>query len=283
MSLRICYVHIYIGADYLKYDDCYNNGLPYEPRYRTMRDALFATGRPILYSMCTARYGLYQPLWSRELANSWRTTTDVADNWNSIMGNLDGNNRWAEFAGPGGWNDADMIQVGNGALTYDESVSHFSLWCLIKSPLLLSNDIRNMTAETLSILTNTEVIALNQDPLGHQGRLIYNVSNLQIWSATLNDGSRGVILFNRQNSGQANITVYWTEIGFPAMTNATVRDLWQHADLGYYQESFSAVIRSHASVTLKIKAVPPLKPCCQEEEQVMTISEFAVKYRSEYY
>jgi alpha-galactosidase len=125
------------GVDYLKYDNCYNDNLPPQPRYEAMRDALNATGRPIYYSLC--EWGVEDPAtWAGNVGNSWRTTNDISDNWNSMTSNLDLNDKWASYAGPGQWNDPDMLEVGNGGMTNEEYKSHFSLWALIKSPLCKS-------------------------------------------------------------------------------------------------------------------------------------------------
>jgi len=159
------------GVDYLKYDNCNSGSQPPEERYPIMRDALNATGRPIFFSMC--EWGVDNPAsWAPEVGNSWRTTGDIADNWQSMISNLDNNALVVSVGAPGGWNDPDMLEIGNGGLTYNEEVSHFSLWAIIKAPLIVGNDLTNMSDTTLSILNNTEVIAVSQDPLGIPGRRI---------------------------------------------------------------------------------------------------------------
>ncbi|CAF3165202.1 unnamed protein product, partial [Rotaria sp. Silwood2] len=159
------------GVDYLKYDNCNNDGTKPEVRYPVMRDALNASGRPIFYSMC--EWGVDTPaLWAANVGNSWRTTGDIGDNWNSMLNNIDINNEFADKAGPGGWNDPDMLEVGNGGMTDTEYVTHFSLWAISKAPLLIGCDVNKMSNATLSTLTNREVIAINQDPLGVQGKKI---------------------------------------------------------------------------------------------------------------
>ncbi|CAF1411784.1 unnamed protein product [Adineta steineri] len=159
------------NVDYLKYDNCNTDGSIPELRYPVMRDALNASGRPIFYSMC--EWGVDSPaLWAADVGNSWRTTGDISDNWDSMIHNIDINNEFADKAGPGGWNDPDMLEVGNGGMTVDEYVSHFSLWAISKSPLLIGCDVNKMSNTTLSILTNSEVIAVNQDSLGVQGKKV---------------------------------------------------------------------------------------------------------------
>ncbi|CAF3158558.1 unnamed protein product [Rotaria sp. Silwood2] len=159
------------NVDYLKYDNCNTDGTIPEVRYPVMRDALNASGRPIFFSMC--EWGVDTPaLWAANVGNSWRTTGDIRDNWDYMMFNIDINNNFADKAGPGGWNDPDMLEIGNGGMTDAEYVTHFSLWAISKAPLLIGCDVTNMSAATLSTLTNPEVIAVNQDPLGVQGKKV---------------------------------------------------------------------------------------------------------------
>ena len=162
------------GVDYLKYDNCFTDGTPPEVRYPVMRDALLKQNRPIFYSMC--EWGVNDPAtWAKPVGNSWRTTGDIFNSWSSMINIIDQNNRWYEYAGPGGWNDPDMLEVGNGGMTVEEEKIHFGLWCISKAPLLIGCDITKMSKDTYDILTNPEVIAINQDPLGIQGRKIETV------------------------------------------------------------------------------------------------------------
>lgn len=159
------------GVDYLKYDNCNNNNIPPKTRYPVMRDALAKSGRPIFYSMC--EWGVDNPAtWAPEVGNSWRTTGDISDNWASMTSRIDQNDRWWSYAAPGGWNDPDMLEVGNGGMNTSEYTAHFSLWALAKAPLLIGCDVTKMSQETLTILTNPEVIAVNQDSLGKQGHKV---------------------------------------------------------------------------------------------------------------
>jgi hypothetical protein len=136
-----------------------------------MRDALLATKRPIFYSLC--EWGDDNPAtWGAAVANSWRTTGDISDSWDSMTSRIDLNDEWWSYAAPGGWNDPDMLEVGNGGMTNTEYTAHFSLWCLSKAPLLIGCDITSMSPETFSILTNPEVIAVSQDALGKQGHKV---------------------------------------------------------------------------------------------------------------
>ena len=159
------------GIDYLKYDNCFNNGISSHIRYPKMRDALNKTNHYIFYSLC--QWGQEEvATWGKDVGNSWRTTDDISDNWKSMISIIDQNDQWYQYAGPGGWNDPDMLEVGNGGMTYTEYRTHFGLWALVKSPLLIGCDITKMSEETKEILTNPEVIAINQDPLGKQGHKI---------------------------------------------------------------------------------------------------------------
>jgi alpha-galactosidase len=238
------------GIDYLKYDNCNNDNIDPKARYPVMRDALNVTGRPILFSMC--EWGVEDPAtWAPSVGNSWRTTDDIQNNWDSMTKNLDQNDKWWNYSGPGGWNDPDMLEIGNGGLTYDEQVAHFSLWCLIKSPLLIGGDVRNISTQTLGILTNQEVLAFNQDSLGVQGHKVFVDGTNEVWAGPLADGSVGVILFNR-GASTVKITANFHDIGLSNSATAKIRDLWAHQDLGSFTGSYTASINTHASVTLRV-------------------------------
>jgi len=164
------------GVDYLKYDNCNNDNISPETRYPIMRDALLATKRPIFYSLC--EWGEDNPAtWGAAVANSWRTTGDISDNWASMTSRIDASDQWWSYAAPGGWNDPDMLEVGNGGMTSTEYRSHFSLWALAKAPLLIGCDITAMTPEIFDILTAPEVIAVSQDSLGKQGHKVSSSSS----------------------------------------------------------------------------------------------------------
>jgi alpha-galactosidase len=154
----------------LKYDNCFSTGTDVKLRYQAMHDALNASGHPIFFSMC--EWGVEDPAtWASPVGNSWRTTGDIGPTWNSITKILDQNNQWHEYAGPGGWNDPDMLEVGNGKLTYAEQKSHFTLWCLMKAPLLLGNDLRQMENSTLEIISKS-----GQDPC---------LKDMWLWSCSI--------------------------------------------------------------------------------------------------
>ncbi|XP_010521831.1 PREDICTED: alpha-galactosidase 1-like isoform X2 [Tarenaya hassleriana] len=217
------------GVDYLKYDNCHNDGLKPTVRYPVMTRALMKTGRPIFFSLC--EWGDMHPaLWGFQVANSWRTTSDIADNWASMVSRADMNEVYAALARPGGWNDPDMLEVGNGGMTKDEYIVHFSIWAISKAPLLLGCDIRNMTKETMEIVSNKEVIAVNQDPLGVQAKKVRMEGDLEVWAGPLSGYRVALLLVNRSPVRSA-LTAHWDDIDIPANTIVEARDLWQHETL----------------------------------------------------
>jgi alpha-galactosidase len=252
------------GADYLKYDWCHTGTRNAQEAYGTMRDALAATGRPIVFSMC--EWGTAKPwLWAAGTGNLWRTTGDINDKWEihekwpdgsccalGMTNILDLQVGLESSAGPGHWNDPDMLEVGNGGMTTTEYRSHFSFWSLLASPLIAGNDLRTMTPEIKEILTNKEVIAVNQDVLGMQGRRVSKDGDKEVWVKQLKDGGRTVILFNR-GASEAEVSVAWTELGYPAHVSAAVRDLWAGRDLGKVAEKFSSKVASHGVVMVTVK------------------------------
>ena len=252
------------GVDYLKYDWCHTETRNPEEAYTTMREALKASGRPIVFSIC--EWGKSHPwLWAGPVGNLWRTTDDINDRWGGkekwphggccsygMLAILDEQVGLASYAGPGHWNDPDMLEVGNGGMTDTEYRSHFSLWCLLAAPLMAGNDIRSMSAATKEILTNKEVIAVNQDALGMEGTRVAKNGDAEVWSKQLADGSRAVILFNRSGS-EAQMTVTWEQLGYPGHISAAVRDLWAHKDEGKFTGSYSAKVAAHGVAMVTVK------------------------------
>jgi alpha-galactosidase len=251
------------GVDYLKLDWCSTSTQDGPSSYALMRQALDMSGRPIILSIC--EWGTAKPyLWGAKVGgNLWRTTDDIKDQFrknakgehNGGIGLLDVLDRQVEigsFAGPSHWNDPDMLEVGNGGMTTTEYRSHFSLWSMLAAPLISGNDLRSMTPEIHDILTNKEVIAVDQDALGHEGRRVSQEGDVEVWARPLQDGSRAVILFNR-GSSQQDVKVSWRELGYPDHVNAGVRDLWQHKDLGKFSGTFSAPVESHGVVMVTVK------------------------------
>lgn len=231
------------GIDYLKYDNCNNEGISPKERYPVMTKALQNSGRPIFYSLC--EWGQDDPAtWANGVGNSWRTTGDISDNWDSMTSRADENEKWADYAKPGGWNDPDMLEVGNGGMTTDEYRSHFSIWALAKAPLLVGCDVRSMSKDTYEILSNREVIAVNQDRLGVQGKKVKKNGDLEVWAGPLAHNKVAVVLWNRGGS-TSEITAYWSDIGLNSTAVVNVRDVWGHSTIKSVKEHVSASIESH--------------------------------------
>ena len=247
------------GVDYLKYDWCNTATQNAEASYRTMREALNHTGRPIVFSMCEG--GTAKPwLWAAGVGNLWRTTGDIDDKWEGkfdyklgLMTIVDLNEPLYPFAGPGHWNDPDMLEVGNGGMSADEYRTHFSLWAMMAAPLIAGNDVAHMSADTRSILLNREVIAIDQDPLGHAGHRVRKTGDIEVWSRELAGGNRAVLLLNRGKT-PADISVEWAEAGYPATLAIRVHDLWQSRDLGVLKDSYTARgVPAHSVVMLTLR------------------------------
>ena len=250
------------GIDYLKYDLC---GLRVELKaapspeaahkmmvdaYIKMRDALRKTGRPIVYSLC--QYGndaVWR--WGTDVGgNLWRTTGDITDKYDRMTEIGFGQAGLARFAGPGHWNDPDMLEVGNGGMNQEEYRQHVSLWAILAAPLLAGNDLTTMTPETVALLTNREVIAIDQDPLGKQGDRVSTEGPLEIWAKPLADGSKAVGVFNRHATA-LSIPVDFKQLGFNGTVQA--RDIWQAKDLGALNDLYTVIVPPHGVILLKVK------------------------------
>ena len=247
------------GVDYLKFDWCSHSTQDSQASYTLMRDALAKSGRPIVFSIC--EWGSTKPwLWAGPVGNLWRSTGDIVNKWdgkekwggNGVVQILDLEDGLESYAGPGHWNDPDMLEVGNGGLNMIESRAHFSMWCILAAPLMAGNDIRGMTPEVRGIVTQAHAIPLAHDTVGAQGKRVRFSNGLEVWSKQLADGGRAVALLNRSASA-ADIAVSWTEIGYPETLTASVRDLWAKKDLGSLKGQASASVPSHGVVLLRIK------------------------------
>ncbi|MEV5203106.1 NPCBM/NEW2 domain-containing protein [Streptomyces sp. NPDC053720] len=239
------------GIDYLKYDNCNNQGVDAKKRYATMRDALAATGRPIVYSIC--EWGENRPWeWAGELGNLWRTTGDINDSWGSMLSIMKKNLPLAAAAGPGHWNDPDMLEVGNGGMTDTEYRTHFSMWSVMAAPLLIGSDLRKASAETFEILSNHEVVAVDQDPLGKQGTVLSSADGRWVVAKEMADGSRAVALFNETGSAQ-RIATTAEDVGLPKADGYTMRDLWEHRSYNT-AGTLAATVPAHGTVLLRVAA-----------------------------
>ncbi|GAB3891215.1 ricin-type beta-trefoil lectin domain protein [Kibdelosporangium lantanae] len=211
------------GVDYLKYDNCNNQGVNAQQRYTAMRDALAATGRQIVYSLCNWGQDSVWT-WGANVGNSWRTTGDIQANYNSMLSIFHSNVGLARYAAPGGWNDPDMLEVGNG-MSATEDRTHFSLWAEMAAPLLAGTNIPNASATTLSTLTNTRVIAVDQDSLGKQGTMVSSSGGRDVLAKPLANGDVSVVLFN-ENSTATTISTTTSAIGKTGASSYTLTDLW---------------------------------------------------------
>ena len=248
------------GVDYLKYDWCSTDTQDAQSSYLTMSQALAETGRPIVFSLC--EWGNSKPwLWAKNIGNLWRTTGDIADIWDGnhpngysmgVLRIVDMQAELASYAGPGHWNDPDMLEVGNGGMSDSEYRAHFSLWAIMAAPLIAGNDLAAMSPATQAILMNKEVIAIDQDPLGIAGTRVWKDGDAEIWARPLKGGGRAVVLLNRAITSR-RIDVSWEQLNYPADLTAKIRDLWRHEDIGPAKGMTGAVVSGHAAVMLTIR------------------------------
>jgi len=256
--------------DFLKYDWCNTDDLNAKGAYATMRDALYAAGRPMVFELC--EWGNNQPWeWAAEVGHLWRISGDITNCWDCEVKH-DGWSEWGvmqivnmrqgirRYAGPGHWNDPDMLEVGNG-MTESEDRAHFSLWCMLAAPLIMGNDVRKASPETIAILTNPEAIAVNQDALGIQGFKYREEEGLEIWAKPLSDNAWAICFLNRNDQPYA-LQFDWSahpivdkitrkEIKFDA-TPYHLRDVWAHKDLGTTADALAAEIPVHDVLMLKV-------------------------------
>jgi alpha-galactosidase len=233
-----------------------------------MRAALDKVPRDIVFSFC--QYGMGDVwTWGAETGgNCWRTTGDITDTWRSMSGIGFGQNGHEKYAGPGHWNDPDMLVVGNVGwgpslhptrLTPNEQYTHISLWCLLSAPLLIGCDMTQMNDFTKSLLSNDEVLAVDQDSLGHQAARVAKQGPLEVWAKDLENGSKAVGLFNRGDD-EAQVTAKWSDLGIKGMQ--TVRDLWRQKDLGLFEDEFKAAVPRHGVVLVNVAwvRIEPTRP-----------------------
>jgi len=251
------------GVDYLKYDWCNTEGLKAEGAYKTIAAALKRAGRPMVLSIC--EWGNDEPWkWGPSVGHLWRTTGDIFNcfdcvedhgSWKSfgVMQILDKQKGLRQYAGPGHWNDPDMLEVGNG-MVVNEDRAHFAMWAMIAAPLVAGNDLRSMSATTLQILTNKDVIAVNQDSLGIQGFQYREKDKLEIWFKPLQDGDWAVCFLNRNDIGQ-QVNFDWSkEVVDDSLSKRkieisgrgyTLRNLWTKKAVGTTKKAFKAVVPPH--------------------------------------
>src|SRR3954470_19749594 len=244
------------GIDYLKYDWCGARNIYTDQEmqavYQKMGDALRASGRPIVYSLC--QYGRQDVWkWGPDVSgNLWRTTGDIRDTWDSMSKIGFNQDQLAPYAAPGHWNDPDMLEIGNGGMTEVEYRTHMSLWSMLAAPLIAGNDLRDMTPAIHDILTNKEVIAIDQDADGKQAKRIWQSGDQEIWTRPLSGGAQAVALFNRAKD-DAKMTIKWSDMGINK-TPKRVRDLWAHSDLKVNGADYSATVPGHGVLLLRVAA-----------------------------
>lgn len=241
------------GVDYLKYDWCGARNLYTDEEmqavYQKMGDALRTSGRPIVYSLC--QYGRAEVWkWGADVGgNAWRTTGDIRDSWDSMTKIGFAQDELAPWAKPGHWNDPDMLEIGNGGMSDAEYKTHMSLWAILAAPLLAGNDLREMSPSIVEILTNREVIAVNQDKAGKQGRRVAKSGEQEVWARPLTGGAQAIGLFNRGGEA-AKVTVKWADLGMKTAPGH-VRDLWAHRDLKAKGAEYVAEVPAHGVLMLR--------------------------------
>ena len=241
------------GVDYLKYDWCgarvtYKNE-DLQPLYQKMGEALEQSGRPIVYSLCEYGNGHVETWGAKVGANLWRTTGDISDTWTSMIANIEKQVPTAPYAGPGHWNDPDMLEIGNGHMTTEEYRTHMSLWALAAAPLLAGNDIRSMAPETREILINREVLAVDQDSLGKQATPKTS-GDLQTWVKPLADGSVAVGVVNL-GEAQKTATINLSDLGLGSKVKSA-RDLWKHSPVTFANGAYTSQVPSHGVMLLRV-------------------------------
>jgi alpha-galactosidase len=244
-----------LGVDYVKYDNCNNQKIDAKERYAAMGKALRMTGHSFFYSLC--EWGENKPwLWAADPdvgASSWRTTGDIADTFEAMRKNYEENVVLDAYASPGHWNDPDLLEIGNGGMTDTEYRTQFSLWAIMASPLLISTDLRKVGPQALDILGNREVIAIDQDPLGTQGKRLRNRDGIEVIVKPLADGGHAVAIFNSTAVEKA-FTVTAADIGVQPGLRYTLRDLWRHAD-SESRGQIRGTLAAHATGLYRIHAV----------------------------
>lgn len=253
------------GVDFLKYDWCSDEGQNAQAAYATMSDAIKESGRPIILSIC--EWGEHEPWkWGKGIGHLWRVTADIRDcyqclfDWGGV-GVLNVIDKMADlypYAGPGHWNDAEMLEVANGGMTKDEYITHFSMWCMLAAPLMAGNDLTKMDKDTHEILTNKEVIAVDQDPMGEQGRRFMDMGEKEIWAKPLSNGELAVCFLNRTDfpwkldyNWRAQTIYFANEVNIHA-NEYVIRDLWKHKDIGTTAQNTKTTIPAHGVLMVRL-------------------------------
>jgi alpha-galactosidase len=258
------------GVDYLKYDWCNTDSLNAREAYITMARALQATGRPILFSLC--EWGNHQPwLWADGVGEMYRATGDITANFDqdkhmgtwtalSVMTIVDKMPAIRQYNGPNHWNDPDMLEVGNG-MSFGEDRAHFSLWCMLAAPLMAGNDLRKMSPQSQSILTNKEAIAINQDTMGVSAYRVSAVDSLEIWVKPMSNNNWAVCFLNRANHPQ-KVNYTWAQHGLQdeqtkqgvdfSKTTYKLREVWAGKDVGSSKTALKQTIPAHDAIMFRL-------------------------------
>ena len=263
------------GVDYLKYDWCNTGTADAKDAYLRMRDGLFAAGRPVVFSLC--EWGTARPWeWAKDVGHLWRTTGDIYDSYNGVkaweMGwkrildlqydlvkNSQGPDGLAKYAGPGHWNDPDMLEVGSRGLSFAESRAHFTLWAMIAAPLMAGNDVRHMSEEIRALLTDKEVVAIDQDRLGKQGYrvLAEPAKNIEVWARNLDNDEFAFCVLNTSPTA-ADLTVEWDMFNWILKGKTySLRDIWAKSAAGDTTKPFLVHLESHDVALLRLTPAKP--------------------------
>ena len=263
-------------CDYIKIDWCNTEGQNVARAYTLLHDAQHAAGRPVVHSLCS--WGEGAPWkWAAAVGHLWRTTGDICGpghaDWKNAIKVAFANEKLFKWAGPGHWNDPDMLIVGMSGLSEARNRSFFSMWCMMASPLIAGNDLRKMSASTIQILTNLEAIGVNQDPLGIQGHIVRMADKVSIWAGKrLYDGSQAVLVFNQQ-SLPADVNVDWSDIGIDKTAELYVRDLWAHKTTGPHTSGISVTVAPGDVAMLRISRTNdfPLPPIIVADSYLVSL------------
>jgi alpha-galactosidase len=248
------------GIDFLKYDWCNTGTQSAKDCYWLMSDAIRQAGRPIVFSIC--EWGTNEPwTWAKEIGHMWRTTYDISDSWDGRVrqGDIWNQLGWTRIldsqvglevhAGPGHWNDPDMLEVGNGGMTTNQYRAHFTLWCMLSAPLIAGNDLRNMEPTTIEILTNKEVIDINQDSQGSQGYKVVDAGDYEVWTKELEKGDVAYCFLNR-GVQPMNLKVDWDKLGVRGYYK--IRDLWAGKNRGNTNALFEDVLNGQDVILVRL-------------------------------
>lgn len=240
------------GVDFMKVDWCHSEGLRGRETYPRWSEAIRATRRPMVLSLC--EWGRDRPWeWAGTVGHMWRTAGDIVDTWESLMRTVDRQVDLHPHSGPDHWNDPDMLEVGNGGMSDEEYRTHMSLWAMLAAPLMAGNDVRDMSDSTRALLTAPEVVAIDQDALGRQARRV-RANDGEIWRRDLADGGHALLLLNRDER-ERGVSVAWPELGLAPGTPLRVRDAWERSDLGVVDEGIDAALAPHACALFRLSPV----------------------------